>query len=126
MPSRTVLSGNTYRMHVHEGVGTTHSLGPHMLVDKCLTAALGPVTVVSPRIMCFSLKMRDKCDTIRIKVIKGHAPHFGIEDDQIHDQFYREPCETVRQTPAGWVVILLGDMNANLGDSESLGVGLFL
>ena len=27
MPSRTVLSGNTYRMHVVEGVGTTHSLG---------------------------------------------------------------------------------------------------
>ena len=69
--------------------------------------------------------MRDKCDTTRIKVINAHSLHFGIEDDQIHDQFYRELGETARQTPVGWVVILLGDMNANLGDSESPGVGPF-
>ena len=66
--------------------------------------------------------MRDKRDTIRIKVINAHAPHFGIEDDKIHDQFYRG---IVRQAPAGWAVILLGDMNASLSDSESPGVGLF-
>ena len=41
MPSRTVLSGNTYRMHVLEGVGITHSLGLQMRVHKSLTAALG-------------------------------------------------------------------------------------
>ena len=37
----------------------------------------------------------------------AHAPHFGIEDDNIHDQFYRELTETVRQAPADGVVILL-------------------
>ena len=75
--------------------------------------------------MCLNLKMHDKRDTIRIKVINAHAPHFGIEDDNIHDQFYRELGETVRQVPPGWVVILLSDMSANLGDSESPGVGSF-
>ena len=65
MPSRTVLSGNTCRMHVLEGVGNTHSLGLQMWVHKSLTAALEPVTVVSPRVMCLNLKMRDKCDTTR-------------------------------------------------------------
>ena len=117
--SRTVLSGNTYRMHVLEGVGTTHSLGLQMWDHKSLAVALGPVTVVSPRIMCLNLKMRDKCDTTGIKVINAHAPHFGIEDDQSHDQFSRELGVTVRQIPVGWMVILLGDMNANVGDSES-------
>ena len=48
--------------------------------------------------------MHDKRDTIRIKVINAHAPHFGIEDDNIHDQFYRELGETVRQAPPGWVI----------------------
>ena len=61
----------------------------------------------------------------RVKIINTHAPHFGIEDDQIHDQFYRELSETFGQTPAGWVVILLRDMHANLADSESPGVGPF-
>ena len=51
MPPRTVLSGNTYRMHVAEGARTTHSLGLQMWVHKSLIAAIGPVTVVSPRIM---------------------------------------------------------------------------
>ena len=125
VPSRTVLSGNTFRMLVVEGVGTTHSLGLQLWVHKCSFAAIGPVTVVSPRIMCLNLKMHDKRDTIRIKVINAHAPRFGIEDDNIHDQFYHELGETVCQVPPGWVVILLGDMNANLGDSESLGVGSF-
>ena len=123
MPSRTVLSGNTHRMHVVERVGTTYSLGLQIWIHKTLIAAIGPVTVDSPRIMCLNLKMRDKRDTIRIKVINAHAPHFGIEDDKIHEQFYRELSETVRQAPAGWAVILLGDMNANLSDSESPGVG---
>ena len=85
-----------------------------MWVHRSLIAAIGPVTVLSPRIMCLNPKMRDKRDTIRIKVINAHAHHFGIEDDQIYDQFYQELSETVRQAPAGWVVILLGDMNANL------------
>ena len=57
--------------------------------------------------------------------LKSYAPLFGIEDDHINDQFYRELGVTVRQTLVGWVVILLGDTNANLGDSESLVVGLF-
>ena len=56
MASRTVFCGNTYRMHVLEGVGTTHSLGLQVWVQKSLTAALGPVTVVSPRVMCLNLK----------------------------------------------------------------------
>ena len=90
-------------MHVTEGVGTTHSLG----------------------LVCLNLKMHDKRDTIRIKVINAHAPHFSIEDDKIHDQFYHELGETVRQVLPGWVVILLGDMKANLGVSESLCVGSF-
>ena len=94
--------GNTYRMHVAEGVGTTHSLGLQLKVHKSLFAAMGPVTVVSPRIMCLNLKM--------------HAPHFGTEDDNIHDQFYRELGETVRQVLPSWV-------DANLGDSGSPGVG---
>ena len=99
-------------MRVLEGVGTTHSLGLQMRVHKSLTVALGPVTVASPRIMCLNLKMRHKVDTIRTTVIGAHAPHFGIEGDQIHDQF----CRELGQTPVGWVVILFGDMNANLGD----------
>ena len=45
----------------------------------------------------------------------------STEDDQVHDLLYRELSETVRRTPAGWVVILLGDM----GESESPGVGPF-
>ena len=90
MPSRTVSSGNTHRMHVIEGVGTTHSLGLQLWVHNCLFAAIGPVTVVSPQIMCLNLKMHEKRDTIRIEVINAHAPHFGIEDDNIHDQLYRE------------------------------------
>ena len=52
-------------------------------------------------------------------------PLIRRQDDQIHDQFYREHGETVRQTFVGSVVILLGDVNANLGDSESPGVGPF-
>ena len=51
--------------------------------------------------------MRDRRDTIRIKVTNVHASHFGIEDDKIHELFdWRLP---------GWVVLL------NLGDSESPG-----
>ena len=72
--------------------------------------------------MCLNHKVRDSCDS----EMKSSLPtllQFGIEDDQIHDQFYRELCVTVRQTPAGGVVILLGDMNANHGDSECPGVG---
>ena len=80
MRSRTVLSGNTYRMDVLEGVGTTHSLGLQMWVHKSLTAAHGPVTVVLPRIMCLNLKMRDKCDTTRIKVINAPLP--GINEQE--------------------------------------------
>ena len=34
MPSRTVFSGNTDRMHVVEGVGTTHSLGLQLWVRR--------------------------------------------------------------------------------------------
>ena len=53
--------------------------------------------------------MRDNCDTIRIKVINAHAPHLGIEDNQIHDQF----------------TVNLLRLFANIGDSESPGVGPF-
>ena len=121
MPSRTVLSGSTYRMHVVEGVGTTHSLGLQMWVHKSLTAALGPVTVVSPR-MCLNLKMRDKGETIRIKFMNATPLTSALRTTKFMISF---TVNLVRQTLVGWVVILLGDMNANLGDSESPGVGPF-
>ena len=69
MPSRTLLSRNTYRMHVLEGMGTNHSLGHQMWVDKSLTVVPGPITVVSLCVMCLNLKVRDKCDTIRITLV---------------------------------------------------------
>ena len=80
-----------------------------MWIHKSLTTALGPVTDVSPRGMCLDVKMRDKCDTIRIKIINAHSPPLGIENDQIHDQF----------------TVNLLRLFANIGDSESPGVGPF-
>ena len=80
-----------------------------MWVHKSLTAALGPITAVSPRVMCLDVNMRDKCDTNRIKVINAHSPHLGVEHNQIHDQF----------------TVNLLRLFANLGDSESPNVGPF-
>ena len=58
---------------------------------------------------------------LKARVSNVHAPQQGIREEEVHDSFYTSFRRALGTVPAGWLFVVCGDLNTNMGPSTSLG-----
>jgi len=92
----------------------TKSNGVALICGPRMSKSIMGFNSVSDRI----ITARIHGNPVNVTVIQVYAPTLEAEDS-VHDDFYERLQETLNITPKGDIVVVMGDLNAKIGEGEA-------
>ena len=114
--SGQMRSGETILYSTHMGENAVHSEGVAVMISQDALKTLVGWEPVSPRIITAKFQTTNK--NISLNIIQCYAPT-NDADDETKEDFYQLFEETTRKLSTKDITIVMGDMNAKVGNDNT-------
>ena len=113
---KRLISGEMVLFSGHEEDDAPHTLGVAMMLSRAAQGALIGWEAHGPRILLATFRTKKR--SINLDVIQCYAPT-NESDEGDKEEFYNRVMTIVQGRPRRNIVILMGDFNAKIGNSNT-------